>query len=58
MGTAATPSNRADNPGDDTGIPPRNPGDPTEFDLRAEALADSEAENFYDNDDGWPPPPA
>ncbi|MFJ9369584.1 hypothetical protein ACIRRA_34915 [Nocardia sp. NPDC101769] len=33
-----------------------DPGDPSEFEMRAEAAADAAAENFYDNDDGRPPP--
>ncbi|MGW4120159.1 hypothetical protein [Nocardia sp. NPDC004711] len=34
-----------------------DPADPSEFEMRAEAAADAAAENFYDNDDGRPPPP-
>lgn len=55
MGKDAIPVDPVDSTGKQT-APQPDPGNPSEFDLRAEALADSEAGDFYDNDDGWPPP--
>lgn len=58
MGSAPDPDPRDRHPGDATATTPESPGNPTEFDLRAEALADSRADGYYDNDDGWPRPSA
>ncbi len=55
MGKRARPADPVDSAGKQL-APEPDPGDPSEFEIRAEAAAETAAENFYDNDDGWPPP--
>ncbi|MGV9667427.1 hypothetical protein ACWDUL_05995 [Nocardia niigatensis] len=55
MSTEPIPVDPADSEGRSDVREP-DPGDRFEFEMRAEAAADAAAENFYDNDDGPPPP--
>ncbi|GAB4585945.1 hypothetical protein [Nocardia sp. IFM 10818] len=55
MAKRARPADPVDSTGKPV-APEPDPGDPSEFEIRAEALADAAAADFYDNDEGWPPP--